>query len=735
MELFSRGQVAGIFRGFSGSGLEFHADLTLPYRSDLHSVPTHGHFVLVELSSASEAVLGRITQVSSQGRLASPAGEDYGLRAVEENRVVPEDLRRQYLKYRVDVRLLGVLRLESDGELVFAPSHRRLPHVGAKVAFLSDDVLREVAGGNRDGADLGFFALGEFVYCHDDNRVDPPRWMVPMRPKVTVKFAVDQLVSRRSFVFARAGFGKSNLVKLLFANLYSADPRPTVRLRHGRDTPVGTVIFDPDGEYYWPDASGRPALCDVAELEDEVVVFTSKAPPSRFYGSFVGGKVKLDIRQLPAPLVLSIALNAEKQNQQNVQKLKGLRGQDWRDIVDEVHRNGNSSDEELFRNKLGLSNQQDAEMLAARANMTQVVRMLHDPSSAMLALLLKALQDGKLCVVDISQMRGSAGLALSGIVLRHIFDRNQDEFTKADPKPIPTIAVVEEAQSVLGGGSGDDAYEAWVKEGRKYNLGAVLITQQPGSIPGELLSQGDNWFIFHLLSSGDLRALKGANAHFSDDLLSSLLNEPLPGNGIFWSSVAGKTDQAGNAYPIPLRVLSFEQAYEMRDTDHSLGPVDNYAARLAESHSEGLRRATAAAGRGTSEQEPAEEPPVEEADDSRTPYRLPSDIEAAEPDLGGIDEEVDADEVYRQAAIEYFRTDEVAQRWFRDRGESPWMAVQSSLMAGLPEGAVADPRGWAYELVPSALDALFGPSQWSTEKRPKRDDPTKNVTWVVVANH
>lgn len=107
MELFSRGQVAGIFRGFSGSGLEFHADLTLPYRSDLHSIPTHGHFVLVELASATEAVLGRITSVSSQGRLASPAGEDYGLRAVEEDRVVPEDLRRQYLKYRVDVRLLA----------------------------------------------------------------------------------------------------------------------------------------------------------------------------------------------------------------------------------------------------------------------------------------------------------------------------------------------------------------------------------------------------------------------------------------------------------------------------------------------------------------------------------------------------------------------------------------------------------------------------------------------------
>ena len=83
------------------------------------------------------------------------------------------------------------------------------------------------------------------------------------------------------------------------------------------------------------------------------------------------------------------------------------------------------------------------------------------------------------------------------------------------------IAVVEEAQSVLGSSAsqGEGPFISWVKEGRKYDLGAVLVTQQPGSIPAEILSQGDNWFVFHLLAEGDLRALQRANAHFSDDLL------------------------------------------------------------------------------------------------------------------------------------------------------------------------------------------------------------------------
>jgi DNA helicase HerA-like ATPase len=117
----------------------------------------------------------------------------------------------------------------------------------------------------------------------------------------------------------------------------------------------------------------------------------------------------------------------------------------------------------------------------------------------------------KLCVVDVSQLRGGASMILSGLILRRIFDWNQEQFTRADSESIPTIAVVEEAQSVLNEkASAATPYIEWVKEGGKYDLGAVLITQQPGSIPVEILSQGDNWFFFHLLSASDLQNVSGA---------------------------------------------------------------------------------------------------------------------------------------------------------------------------------------------------------------------------------
>jgi hypothetical protein len=74
-------------------------------------------------------------------------------------------------------------------DIVFAASHRRLPHVGSKVAFLTDEVLKEVAGHNlKDGAELGYFALGEFIYASGDNRLELAPWMRVKTPLVIPKF-------------------------------------------------------------------------------------------------------------------------------------------------------------------------------------------------------------------------------------------------------------------------------------------------------------------------------------------------------------------------------------------------------------------------------------------------------------------------------------------------------------------------------------------------------------------
>jgi hypothetical protein len=687
LQLFPRDQIVGVFRGFQQGGLEFHADLVLPYRNDFQNIPMHGQFLLVQLETPDEAVLGRIASFSSEGKLSFGSGEEFNIRAVREERPIPEDLREQYLKYRVNIRVLGVLRKNGE-RLTFVPSHRRLPHVGSKVAFPARDVLREIAGHNIEGAQIGHLAFGEYIYAGACAHFEAQEWMQLVQPEVAVRFPVDSLVSRRSFVFARAGFGKSDLNRLLFAKLY--ETTPYVKKRAGRRVPVGSMIFDPDGEYFWPDDKGRPGLCDVPALEDKLVVFTERRNPSPFYQSFVAGGIRLDVRRLRPGDVIAIALGPERQEQQNVRKLRGLSQQRWESLVNLIDANGNATPLEDICHLLDLDPQrQEAEALAARANMTAIVRMLHDKSSQLMDMLLHALSDGKVCVIDVSQMRGGQSLVLSGLILRRIFDRNQKEFTAADPKTIPTIAVVEEAQSVLNeAASASEPYITWVKEGRKYDLGALLITQQPGSIPVEILSQGDNWFIFHLLSAADLTALRKANAHFSEDLLSSLLNEPIPGQGIFWSSVGGKP------YPVSLRAQSFERLFVLRDPQYNHAAGNTYAGTL----------------RNTFADAPLPTPMVPQS--------------AGAPEES--DSPVDVMAVIEDRAIDALRNDTALLAKLASVEGLAWGALKAFLLDHLPE-QLDDRNTIAYHLVRKALDRLVGPQNqaWESYRH-----STRNTTYV-----
>lgn len=700
LELFPGHQTpAGVFRGFTESGLEFHADLTLPYAPDLHNIPMHGQFLLVQLENPNEAVLGRIASLSAEGRLTSAAGEQFSIRAVRDRRPVPDDLREDYLKYKVNIRVLGVIRSTGDRDrpVVFVPSHRRLPHVGSPVGFASPEVIRWLTGHHNEGADLGFFALGEYIYSGQDTRVDIESWMQVMPHPISIKFPIRNLVSRRSFIFARAGFGKSNLNKLLFSTLYSADP--TILKRSGRRAPVGTLVFDPDGEYFWPDDNGNPGFCDVPDLRDRLVVFTSRTAPSDFYQSFVAGGVKLDIRRLPARDVVAIAVPSEKQDNQNVRKIAGLNPSDWAQLVDLIDRDRNSADLARIKEILRLETDQMYEALAARSNMTAIVRMLHDRNSQLLDLLMRALSDGKLCVLDVSQLRGGPSLALSGLILRRIFDHNQNEFIKANPRTIPVIAVIEEAQSVLNERSPASApYIEWVKEGRKYDLGAVMITQQPGSIPAEILSQGDNWFIFHLLAEVDLKNVKRANAHFSDDILSSLLNETIPGQGVFWSSVR-TADGGGTQYPVPLRVLSFSKQHRRLDDRYDMPTVDCYAAKLRTSMLDLTH--------------------IVETEDAVSILR--ADEPQVEPTIA-----TDPLRQKQKRAIEALRKNEEFSKSLLSGG-IPWGRIVGLLKDALPP-ELHDRDQVAYNLVKDALTEVVGRENetWTTEHRGK-----KNTLFVV----
>jgi uncharacterized protein len=339
--LFSNSQVMGTFKGFNEKGLEFAAEIIAPYDASMLDRPQLGQFLLIELGSPDEAALGRITRFVPSGLLATPEGEDYVNTMQRRQQAVPEDLKQQRLKYRVQVKLLGAVRASGD-RIIYVPSQRRLPHLGARVTLPSPAVLQELCRLSRGATDLGDYVLGEFVYSGVGVAQENPA-LRSMDPKLTVTFDIRNLVSRRSVVFARAGYGKSNLMKYLVSELYRVQPKSDTELD------VGTLIFDADGEYFWPDTvRGRPGLCDVPHLQDKLVVFTNRQAPNPYYGSWKAGEVKLDIRELRPRDVIGIAVSAERQTQQNVLKLKSVSEVDWKALVDLIYTQGlQASDDDV----------------------------------------------------------------------------------------------------------------------------------------------------------------------------------------------------------------------------------------------------------------------------------------------------------------------------------------------------------------------------------------------------
>lgn len=231
-------------------------------------------------------------------------------------------------------------------------------------------------------------------------------------------------------------------------------------------------------------------------------------------------------------------------------------------------------------------------------------------------------------------------------------------------------------------------------------------------IPTEILSQGDNWFVFHLLSAADLTSLKRANAHFSDDILSSLLNEPIAGQGVFWSS-AGK-----RAYPIPLSTLSFESLYQVDELIASGPAVETYASRLKDRFAQALKDAQS------------------DLEGSRYPEGIPGASKARDvpgPEVSTVageeetredprdEEEVDALRLYKTRAVQKVRQrrDQMA----RLRGEPglAWGYLMGLLRDQLPE-TLEDRGDVAYYLVREVLDEELGPGSWESHwvQRPDR---------------
>lgn len=107
--------------------------------------------------------------------------------------------------------------------------------------------------------------------------------------------------------------------------------------------------------------------------------------------------------------------------------------------------------------------------------------------------MVHRLEAGSCVIIDTSRLIGEAELLIGSIVVGQIFRRYQKYSSegKLDQKPVVSV-VVEEAPRVLGedvlAKAGDSIYSRIAREGRKFKVGIVAISQLTSLIPREILA-------------------------------------------------------------------------------------------------------------------------------------------------------------------------------------------------------------------------------------------------------
>ena len=129
-------------------------------------------------------------------------------------------------------------------------------------------------------------------------------------------------------------------------------------------------------------------------------------------------------------------------------------------------------------------------------------------------------------ILDLSGVPASILIDLIGVLLRLLFDALfWARYLPEGGRRRPLLVVLEEAHAYLGTGikgSASTAAKRIVKEGRKYGLGAMIVSQRPSEIDPTILSQCGTMFAMRLANANDRAQVTGTASDNLDGLFTML---------------------------------------------------------------------------------------------------------------------------------------------------------------------------------------------------------------------
>jgi DNA helicase HerA-like ATPase len=336
-------------------------------------------------------------------------------------------------------------------------------------------------------------------------------------------------------IFATTGMGKSNLMKRL----------AVAAMESGR---YGLLILDPHGEYFDGGKSELRGLNHHPLAKDRLVVFTT-----RELRGAVGGfnKIKISAQEIEIEDLMQLYdfSGAQRDAFNSARRvfhdnwLMALLEQEIDDLVIELVG--------TFEGTVGVIKRRLMNLFKSNI-------LTKDKTISISDQVYNALSDGKVVLIDTSNMGEAEELLVSIILARSVFERNKRLFADPDEfKKIPEFLItMEEAQRVLGkltlGGRGN-IFATIAREGRKFKTGLCAISQQPKLIDEEIISQFNTLFILGLADKGDRNVLRDS-AKQDVSQLGNEIQMLMPGEALIASPFT--------PFAIPVKIHLFEEYLE-----------------------------------------------------------------------------------------------------------------------------------------------------------------------------
>ena len=283
----------------------------------------------------------------------------------------------------------------------------------------------------------------------------------------------DDLLSHHALISAQTGRGKSNLVKVMLWET----------MKQNR---FGMLVFDVHNEYFG--APGGRGLRDHPGAAGSLFYYSKSPPPGQ------GGRLRINLRTLDFADLDGVIEFTEAQKQALYYFSRRFKS-DW---IKELMTEDDARDEEYdakgiklvtvraIRKKIG--NMFKIECGAAPFCRDEIFD-LETMGESTINDMADHMEQGKVVLIDGSSMTDDAGLIIMSAVLREVFRRYEGYRDDGTLKDMPQIGVVlEEAPRVLSEVSGGNIFGRIAREGRKFKIGLLAVTQIVSVIPDDILA-------------------------------------------------------------------------------------------------------------------------------------------------------------------------------------------------------------------------------------------------------